>query len=342
MSFHTIFRRADMTHFIHVPDEAIESYLDMPKVIDLMEHVFSNPDLCDMPPKIYLEKGLDGNDFRAMPARFDEAVGIKWASIYPDNYANGYGDSVSATIMLNDIKNGRPIAMMDGMLITSYRTAAVTGLATKYLSRPSSSVAAFIGCGFQTEFQIEAVLSVRDIRHIKLFDLDPDRSYNLSQKLASAPYANRVMRCTICDSLEECVRDSDILTTLTPSREPFVMADWIEPGIHINAIGADAKGKQEFEDNIVNICSTFVVDDKAQAFHSGESQHSQNKGPMFDLFYIVEHKTTRGVNGATKARLEAENNGISFFDSTGLAIEDIAVASEVYSAFLTERNGQDN
>ena len=331
-----------MTHFIHVPDEAIESYLDMPKVIDLMEHVFSNPDLCDMPPKIYLEKGLDGNDFRAMPARFGDFAGIKWAALFPENGKNGHGPSVSATIILNSLQSGRPLAIMDGTLITSYRTAAVTGLATKYLSRTNSEIAAFVGCGFQTEFQIEAILNARDIKHIKLFDLDEDKAVELCRHLVTAPYADKIRSCEVFDSVKECVRGSDILTTLTPSREPFIMADWIEPGMHINAIGADAEGKQEFENDMVNICSTFVVDDKAQAFHSGESQHSQNKGPMFDLFYIVEHKTTRGVNGATKARLEAENNGISFFDSTGLAIEDIAVASEVYSAFLTERNGQDN
>ena len=320
-----------------IPNEAIVKHLSMPKVVDLMEHVFANPDLGGMPPKIYLE--MPPNDYRAMPARFDDAVGIKWASIYPNNRANGHGDSVSATIMLNDIENGYPIAVMDGMLITSYRTAAVTGLATKYLSRKDSATAAFIGCGFQTEFQIEAVLSVRDIKHIKLFDLDPDRAFSLSQKLASAPYANRVTRCTVCDSLEECVRDSDILTTLTPSRAPFVMADWLEAGIHINGIGADAEGKQEFENEIVNSCSRFIVDDKPQAFHSGESQHSSNKGSMVDLFHVVEAKTDRGVNDASGARLEAENKGISFFDSTGLAIEDVALASQIYKSFLIDRNG---
>ena len=315
-----------MTTLIHVPDEAIESYLDMPKVIDLMEHVFANPDLGDMPPKIYLE--MPPNDYRAMPARFDEAVGIKWASIYPDNYSNGYGSSVSATIMLNDIKNGRPIAMMDGMLITSYRTAAVTGLATKYLSRPSSSVAAFIGCGFQTSFQIEAVLSVRDIKTLRLFDLDRSRCEDI------AKHFDRRCKVVIYENLEDCVRGTDILTTLTPSREPFIMADWLEPGIHVNGIGADAEGKQEFEDDIINSCSRFVVDDKIQAFHSGESQHSKNKGPAVDLFHVIKVKSDRGVNGATKARLEAENKGVSFFDSTGLAIEDVALADLVYKNYI--------
>jgi|TARA_R110000824_G_scaffold53483_15_gene148138 alanine dehydrogenase len=317
-----------MAHLTFVSEDVIKRHLSMPQVIDLMEYVFANPELGNMPPKTYVE--FDGNDFRAMPAVFEDSAGIKWASIFPKNEPSGRGPNISATIILNDIKTGYPIAIMDGMLITSYRTAAVTGLATKYLSRTNSDTAAFIGCGFQTRFQIEAILNVRDIKHIKLFDLDEDKAIELCRYLMTAPYAGKILSCEICDSVKECVQGSDILTTLTPSREPFIMADWIEPGMHINAIGADAEGKQEFENDMVNICSTFVVDDKAQAFHSGESQHSQNKGSMFDLFHIVEHKTVRGVNGATKARLEAENNGISFFDSTGLAVEDVALASYIY------------
>jgi alanine dehydrogenase len=307
----------------HITEEEIRQHLSMSEVIDLMEDVFMHPEKGDMPPKIYLEKGLDGNDFRAMPARFGNFAGIKWAALFPQNGKKGYGPSVSASIMLNSLESGRPLALMDGMLITSYRTAAVTGLATKYLSRTNSEIAAFIGCGFQTEFQIEAILNARAIQKIKLFDLNKSHCEKIAQKFDN---------CCICDDLEGCVRGSDILTTLTPSREPFIMADWIDTGTHINAVGADAEGKQEFEDDIVNICSTFVVDDKVQAFHSGESQHSQNKGPMTDLFYIVENKHTRGVNGATGARLEAENNGISFFDSTGLAIEDVALAGKIYQA----------
>ena len=315
-----------MTPIMHVPEESIKSYLEMDNVIGLMEYVFENPDLGDMPSKIYLELGE--NDFRAMPARFESAVGIKGAALFPENRINGYGDSVSATIMLNDSNSGHPIAIMDGVLITSYRTAAVTGLATKYLSRTNSRIAAFIGCGFQTKFQIEAILNVRTINTLKLFDLDVSRCYDLIDQLDT--------KCEyiVCEDLEECVRGSDIVTTLTPSREPFVMSNWLEPGMHLNAIGADAEGKQEFEDDVVDVCSSFVVDDKAQAFHSGESQHSKNKDPMVDLFDMVESKDSRGVNGATGAKREAEHKGISFFDSTGLAIEDIALAALVYTNYM--------
>jgi ornithine cyclodeaminase/alanine dehydrogenase-like protein (mu-crystallin family) len=112
------------------------------------------------------------------------------------------------------------------------------------------------------------------------------------------------------------------------------MSNWLEPGMHVNAIGADAVGKQEFENDVADVCSRFVVDDKAQAFHSGESQHSQNRGSMADLFHVVESKTSRGVNGATGARREAEHKGVSFFDSTGLAIEDVALAALVYTNYV--------
>jgi len=311
----------------YITEEEIIQNLSMPDVIGLMETVFEHPERGDMPPKIYLEKGLDGNDFRAMPARFGDFAGIKWAAIFPENGKNGHGPSVSATIILNSLESGHPLAIMDGMLITSYRTAAVTGLATKYLSKPSSHIASFIGCGFQTKFQLQAVTDVRNIGAVRLFDLDRDKSQSLKEELDKDSHSYSV---SICDSVRECMWGSDIITTLTPSRNAFIMSGWLEPGMHINSVGADAVGKQEFENNIANFCSKFVVDDKVQAFHSGEAQHSENNSWMVDLFHIVQSKTSRGVNGAAGARLEAENKGITFFDSTGLAIEDIALAGQIY------------
>ena len=255
-----------MSELVIIPDNVIDKYLFMPQVIDLMEDVFLHPEKGNMVPKIYLEEGLEGNDFRAMPARYGDYAGVKWAALFPQNNQRGFGPSVSASIIINSLETGRPLALMDGMLITSFRTAGVTGLATKYLSKDDSYTASFIGCGFQTRFQIEAILNVRDIKHIKLFDLDEEKAVELAQYLASAPYANKVMRCTVCESIEECVRDSDILTTLTPSRSPFVELEWIEDGLHINAIGADAEGKQEFQSDLCDICNLCVVDDKEQGF----------------------------------------------------------------------------
>ena len=130
------------------------------------------------------------------------------------------------------------------------------------------------------------------------------------------------MRCTVCESIEECVSESDIVTTLTPSRRPFVNLSWIASGTHINAIGADAEGKQEFHDNLADICDICVVDDKEQGFHSGESQHSYNKERFIDLFDAVQNPIKR------------MSHEVSLFDSTGLAIEDVALAGLIYENFI--------
>ena len=299
-----------MHNIQHISDKDIQHHLAMGHVISVMEEVFKHPEKGQMPPKIYLE--LEGNsDFRAMPAKFGDAVGIKWASIFPQNEKNGIGTNVSATIMLNDIETGYPVALMDGMLITSYRTAAVTGLATKYLAKENAQIAAFVGCGFQTAYQIEAIMHVRDIQQIKLFDLDKEKCNRLADIFDD--------NVVICNSVEECVRGSDILTTLTPSRKPFVELEWLDLGLHINAIGADAEGKQEFESNLGDKCHICVVDDKAQAFHSGESQHTENKERFINLDQVV------------RGGVERSNFHISLFDSTGLATEDVAVASYIYN-----------
>ena len=105
----------------------------------------------------------------------------------------------------------------------------------------------------------------------------------------------------------------------TDQQKPFVELEWLDLGLHINAIGADAEGKQEFESNLGDKCHICVVDDKAQAFHSGESQHTENKERFINLDQVV------------RFGFERPDSSISLFDSTGLATEDVAVANYIYN-----------
>ena len=302
--------------------------LVMRDIIDLMEDTFKlyYNGKASMPSKLYLftEEG----DFRAMPALVNDVSGIKWVSVYPDNNKHNL-PTVLATMMLNDAKTGKLLLTMDGVKITTYRTAAVTGLATRYLSKKDSKEAAFIGCGAQTLCQIEAVCSERDIEKIHLYDLN----YEASKKLSSEINITSIIH----NSIQECVEQADIITTLTPSTKPIIKSEWIKRGAHINAVGADAKGKQEFYPDIFEVCKLIVVDDKKQAFHSGETQHSPpgTRDSMVELKDVIAALNHFSRPGEC-CRLKKEDT--TLFDSTGLAIEDVALANYIYKNFVKDKN----
>ena len=316
-------------------DDIFESLI-MRDVIDLMEDTFKlyYNGKASMPSKLYLH--TKEGDFRAMPAVVGDVSGIKWASVYPNNKQRNL-PTVLATMMLNDCNTGKLLLTMDGVKITTYRTAAVTGLATRHLSNPDSKEAAFIGCGAQTSYQIEAICSERDIEKIHLYDLN----YETSKKLGSELDIPSVVH----NSIQECVEQADVVTTLTTSTKPIIKSEWIKKGAHINAIGADAEGKQEFYPDIFETCKLIVVDDKEQAFHSGETQHS-GKLRAFDsivrengLLKLVELKDIVADRPGTCCKSwSVEKEDITLFDSTGLAIEDVALTNYIYKNFVKDEN----
>ena len=170
--------------------------LSVSECIGVIEELFKDLSNTQMPPKIYLD--IPNGDFRAMPAIVGPTAGIKWCGVHLDETGRKRRVNLFAKVLINDVSSGKLLAIMDGESITAIRTAAVTGVATKYLSPPESSIAAFIGCGNQTKYQIQAVLSVRDIKKIKLFDLD----FSRAEKMASNFSEYEVI---ICESLEDCV-----------------------------------------------------------------------------------------------------------------------------------------
>jgi alanine dehydrogenase len=311
----------------------------MRDIIDLMEDTFKlyYNNKASMPSKLYLFTGE--GDFRAMPALVNDVSGIKWVSVYPNNNKHNL-PTVLATMMLNDAKTGKLLLTMDGVKITTYRTAAVTGLATRYLSRPDSKEAAFIGCGAQTLYQIQAICSERDIEKIHLYDLDHKASERLGSEIDASSLPNASNSCCslyvnfrIHNSIQECVEQADIITTLTPSTKPIIKSEWIKRGAHINAVGADAKGKQEFNPDIFEDCKLIVVDDKEQAFHSGETQHSPpgTRDSMVELKDVIS-ALSHFSRPEKCCRLKKEDT--TLFDSTGLAIEDVALTNYIYKNFV--------
>ncbi|MDP2743836.1 MAG: ornithine cyclodeaminase family protein [Dehalococcoidia bacterium] len=293
----------------------VKELLDMSEVIEAVEQAFRDwvEGRGRMPPKSYilLEKG----DFRAMPAALPGAVGIKWVSVHPQNPSRGL-PTVMATLVINDPDTGYPLAIMDGTDITAYRTGATAAVASRYLARKGSRSLGIIGAGRQAYTQIEAHVKLFDLREIRAFDLSKASVERLIKAFPGYPVEE--------SSLEKAA-GSDIVCTVTPARWPFVKREWIAPGVHINAIGADAPGKEELEPSVLN-GAVVVVDDLEQSRTSGEINVPVSKG----LFSMKEVYGTLGeiISGRKPGR--RDDKAITVFDSTGVAIEDIAVAQVIY------------
>jgi alanine dehydrogenase len=295
--------------------EDVRGLLDMPSVIEAVEQGLRDlaAGKAKMPPKVYLfeEKG----DFRAMPASIPGAAGIKWVNVHPGNPQVGL-PTVMATIIYSDPLTGYPLAIMDGTDITAYRTGATATIAAKYLARKDAHTLGLIGAGRQAQTQLLAHVVLFDIRRIKIYDrLDT----------ATADFIRLFPRYPVeTATLEEAVA-CDIVCTTTPVRTPLLLKGMVKPGTHYNAIGADAPGKEEFDPAILKM-ARVVVDEMEQAIHSGEinvpvSQGLFTKGDIFATLPEV-------VSGQKPGR--TDDKQITLFDSTGLAIEDIATAQMVY------------
>jgi alanine dehydrogenase len=274
-------------------------------------------------------KEFDG-DLRIMPA-FSKTLlmaGTKIVNVHPQNQKKGLL-SVMAVIILNDPKTGMPLALMDGTWITALRTGAASAVATKYLARKDAKTLGVVGAGFQAITQIAAISKVKKLKEILVYDIREEAVEKLAKILAKEKIKIKK------GNLEE-VCQKDILVTATPAREPVVKKEWIKPGTHINAIGADAEGKQELDPEILKIAK-IVVDNFEQASHSGEINVPLAKG-------LIKKEDIFGELGeivAGKKPGREKEDEITIFDSTGLAIQDLYTATLVYKEAKRKKIGKE-
>jgi alanine dehydrogenase len=287
----------------------------------------------NMPPKAYLTLAL--GDFRAMYGEIflpqGHVCGLKWVNVHPGNPLRGL-PTVMAKVVLNDPETGLEWADLDGTFITNYRTGAAGGVAAEILSRPDAACLGVIGAGQQARTQIAAIMKVRPIQEIVICDCALARAHTLRDEVADL-YPVQVR---LAPDSKQTALASDILVTVTPSEAPLVMRDWIRPGTHINAIGADAKGKQELDPAILK-AARVVVDDWAQASHSGEINVPLSTGKITPEMI---HGTLGEVAAGTKpGRLSPTE--ITVFDSTGLVIQDLALGFAVFNLAKERGLGED-
>ena len=306
-----------------IPEATIGSSITMPEVVGVVEQVLQDFETgkATMPSKVYLDITEHSGDFRAMPAYWEPKgiAGLKWVNTHINNRDKGL-PLVMASMIISNPETGELITTMDARLITALRTGAVGGVATKALANESASIAAFIGAGIQAVYQLEAICCVKEIQEVRLYDPFPQAIENFKEMCAPF-YTGKIV---VANSVAEAAYQAHIITMTTPGREPVLMSDMVSPGTHINAIGADAEGKQECDPELLKRARIFV-DEIEQASHSGEINVPLHNG---DLTRDDVKGSLGAVLSGTLTGRESESD-ITLFDSTGLAVQDIATAWKV-------------
>jgi len=307
----------------------VEKALTMDDCLKVTEQAFRfyGEGAVQMPPKSYLYFEDYFGDLRCMPAYIRDigAAGIKAVNVHPDNH-NANLPTVMATILLIDPKTGFPLAVMDGTHITNMRTGAAGGIAVKYLAKKDCNKVAFIGAGIQAETQVAAVMITRPgLKEAAIVDLDKARA----DKFAKHCKDKYGLNAAVVGTIHEACEGADIINCTTSSRKPLVMKKDVPAGAHINAIGADAKGKQEVDSAVLK-AAKVVIDDWVQASHSGEINVPVAHKELSQKDIAAE--LGKVVAGGLKVR--KSDDDITIFDSTGLAIQDLMTAWHVYKLIV--------
>lgn len=257
-----------------------------------------------------------------------EAIAAKIITVFPGNDRTPY-DSHIGVVLLFEAEHGRLLAIMDASSITAIRTAAVSGLATRLLARPDATQLAILGAGTQAMTHLDAMCCVRDIQHVRVWS----RRASKAQEFARRARARFSCSIDVCENARDAVVGAHVVCTVTASRTPVLEGAWLEPGTHVNAVGASLAQARELDTGAVQ--RAFVYVDRRE---SALAEAGDLLIPISEGVITAEH-----IRGELGQLLIGEVPGpehtdnVTLFKSLGIAIEDLASAQHLYKrATVTE------
>jgi alanine dehydrogenase len=303
--------------------DAVDEHSPTTAVVDAVEAAFAAHARGDtvMPAKSYVDLPQYDGDFRSMPAYLDagdwDAAGLKWVNSHTENRRRHDLPTVMATMCYSDPETGLLLSIMDGTTLTTKRTGAAAAVATDRLAVRDATTLGLVGAGVQSYAQLDAILTVRPIETVIVADADADQAAAFVEAVRDRVDAR-------VGSIAEAVA-CDVVSTTTPVRDPIVDADAVGGHTHVNAVGADAPGKHELDDDLL-AAAKLVVDDREQCTHSGEINVPYAAGRLTD----DDIHAALGAVVIGEATGRTAEDGVTVFDSTGLAVQDVATARVVY------------
>jgi len=274
---------------------------------------------------------LDGGTLHAKLGRLDGTRAYAVAKInanFPLNPEQRRLPTIQGVLVLFDAQTGEVLSAMRSGMLTALRTAAATAVAAKHLALPDASTIAFVGCGVQAAAHLRALLLVRPLERIRAFDSNPA----VMARFASQARDSFGLSVEFAPDVRSAVAGSAIVVTSTTARRPLIGIGQLAPGTFVGAVGADNHTKHEIDTELMRT-SAVVVDDLDQCSRMGDLHHALAAGLMEPQ--DVRASLDQIVCGSVRGRVsEAE---IVVFDSTGVAIEDVAAAVVVHERLQSER-----
>jgi ornithine cyclodeaminase/alanine dehydrogenase-like protein (mu-crystallin family) len=297
---------------LFLDEEQVRNHLQMTDLIPAMEKAlidFSTGKV-NQPVRsvIKVDVGAATGFLGLMPALTPDGLGLKAVTFYPSNAERGIPTHM-ATIFLVDPETGAPLAIMDGRLITEMRTAAVSAAATKLLTGPDAKVLAILGSGVQAHSHIEALRVVRKFKEIRVWSPTREHAERFAKEIGATAMSS-----------EEAVRGADVVVTATNSKTPVLKGVWLQPGCHINAVGACRPDWRELDDEAM--ANVVFVDSREGAL--------KESGDVI----LSGAKIYAELGEALAGKIPSRANEITIFKSLGMAVEDIAAAMLVYRSVV--------
>jgi len=295
--------------------EAVLAAVSAREAIDCTREAFLNHRRGEwrMPPKVYLDAPPHG-DFRAMPALGGGLAMLKWISSFPGNPSNGL-PTVMGVVLLSDAATSEPLAIIDARSVTALRTGAVAAVAALALAPTGSASAGIVGAGLHGAWAARCLLAAGYESGV-CHDPRPAAASALAAELGGGWRAGSRDEALGCDAV----------TCVTPGNEPVVTEADLRPGMHLSMLGADGPGKAEATIEAVAACELYC-DEWAQASHGGELTGAVDAGRV-----TRADVTDLGAVLAGEASGRSSAEAVTLFDSTGLAIQDLAIAAAALQA----------
>ncbi len=253
-----------------------------------------------------------------------DRVGIKIVSVFPGNAAKGL-PVVPAQVLLLDSDTGEVVAMMNGVEITRIRTGAISGAATDILARKGAQVAALFGTGGQAASQLEALLCVRPIREVRVYDAFPERIAPFVERMDELAHRCGA-RLVGAKSSAAAVDGADVITTVTTSRNPVFDGAKVAPGTHINGVGSFTPTMRELDETLLNRARVFIDNREAVLAEAGDFLIPAASG-KYDLARIAG-EIGDVIAGNLPGR--TSDDDITVLKTVGYAVLDVVAAAYVY------------